>query len=134
MTGTCKFCNQTMIVADVDNQADADEYASRNCNCNEGRAYRNIEDMKEEAKENARSLFEIDNDVPFPEDPSIITKNQKLIKLMDNIIDSIAEGAIKKSSIKIDERVSATIYLTKNGGIDTIRSYKDNQNLSANLY
>ena len=130
MTGTCKFCNQTMIVQDAENQNEADNYATMNCNCKEGREYRNIEDMKDAAKENAKSLFTL------PDNPTEkqIKEHDELIKLMGNIIDNVAEGNIEKCSLKISERITASIFITAKDGIRIKKNYKEEYVLEANHY
>lgn len=130
MTGTCKFCNQTMIVADVDNQKDADEYASRNCNCKEGREYRSIEDMKECAWENAQSLFTLPDGVP----EEAFKKHQEKMSLVHKMIEYVASGAITKCSVKINDWTTAVISINKNGEVDTIKKISQNLKLTATRY
>ena len=130
MTGTCKFCNQTMIVDGAENQQAADEYATEHCRCEEGRAYRNIEQMKKEAKENAADLF------PLPEGANCKEKvrHELMLKTMNCIIDNVADGIIQKATIKINERVTASIFITAKDGIRIKKNYKEEYVLEANHY
>lgn len=130
MTGTCKFCGQTMIVENAESQKAADEYASMHCKCDQGRNYRNIEDMKDAAKENAKALFTV------PEDASEkkIHENEELLKLMNCIIENVAEGVIEKATVKVNERVTASIFITTKDGIRIKKNYKEEYVLEANHY
>ena len=133
MIGECKFCRQTMIVEDAADQQNANDYATMHCECQEGRRFRNIEDMKAAAKANAEALFKIDDDVPFPDDV-LRAKNKKLLELMNNAIDVIAEGAIRKCTLRIDDRTTATILITAKDGIRIKKNYKNEYVLEANQY
>lgn len=124
MTGTCRFCGQTMMTEA--NLIDAaDELATRNCTCEEGRAYRNIEDMKCEAKQNAYALFSKDDMDDY---------TQMLLQTMANIIDAVAAGIIEKATLKINERTSASIFITPKDGIRIKKNYKEEYVLEANRF
>ena len=130
MTGTCKFCGQTMKVEDAENQKAADDYASMHCKCKEGMAFRNIEDMKDAAKANAESLF------PLPEKAceKETHDHAELLKLMNCIIENVAEGIIEKATVKVSERVTASIFITAKDGIRIKKNYKEEYVLEANHY
>lgn len=130
MTGTCKFCGQTMMCEGSPLQSCADEYATRNCKCDEGRNYRNIEDMKEEAKQNAEALFQIDEFESIQEE----VKNENLLELLDALIDSVAAGIIKKATVKLNERTTASIFITAKDGIRIKKNYKEEFVLEANRF
>ena len=142
MTGTCRFCGQTMMVdydsfteemaEKIKNGMSVDDIATNECKCPEGMEYRNVEKCKEDAKANAESLFKIDFDVPFP-DEKAKRKNIALLDLMNIIIDNIAAGTIKKVTLNIDKRVKATIS-DKPDKIEVNRAFKDSQSLAAEKY
>lgn len=131
MTGTCKFCGQTMMV-DCSDPLIADRIATEECKCPEGMEYRNIEQMKFEAKENAKALFGLD-DVPFPDEKEE-EKNRRLLEMMYNIIDNLAAGTMKRCSIKLNERTTATLFITKEDGIKIKKNYKEEFVLEANHF
>lgn len=131
MTGTCKFCGQTMMV-EAGTIEQANEMATMDCKCDEGRAYRNIEDMKREAKANAEALFGIE-EVPFPDENEQM-KNAALLDMMDVIINNVAAGIIKKCSLTLNERTTATIFITPKDGIKIKKNYKEEFTLEANRY
>lgn len=134
MIGECKFCRQTMLVEGEETQERANEYATINCKCEEGRKFRNIEDMKSAAKSNAKELFELkEYDPPFPDD-IYQQRNKALLKLMDNVIDQVAAGVIEKATIKIGERTTASIFITAKDGIRIKKNYKEEYVLEANHY
>lgn len=133
MLGECKFCGQTMIVEDAVEQQEADKYATMHCECQEGRKFRNIEDMKEAAYANAEALFKIDDEVPFPDD-ALIARNKQLLELMKNAINAVAAGVIEKATIKIGERTTASIFITATDGIRIKKNYKEEYVLEANRY
>lgn len=128
--GTCRFCKQTMIVEGEKDQQAADNYATMHCKCKEGMKFRNIEDMKSAALENAKSLFVIHENAGEKEKAD----HEKLINLMSNIINSIADGIIEKCSIKVSERTSASIFITAKDGIRIRKDYKEQYVLEANHY
>lgn len=132
MTGTCKYCGQTMMVVGIDDEETANRIATEQCKCPEGMDYRNIEQMKDEAKANAEALFKID-DLPFPDEKAEM-KNLALLDLMDKIIDNLAAGTVKKVSLKLDERTTATMVITKSDGITIKKNYKEEFSLEANKY
>ena len=115
MTGTCKFCGQTMMT-DFSDPYIADEVATDECTCEEGREFRNMEQWKLEAKQNIDNLCE---DV-----------KKGIVNAMKAIVDSIAAGECKKANIKVNERVSISIILKKDC-IDVERSFKEKSVLSA---
>ena len=115
MTGTCKYCGQTMMV-ETEYQEYADKIATDECKCEEGREYRNIEEWKVEAKANIDALTE---DV-----------GATITEAMEKVVDAIAAGECKKASIKINERVSINIALKKDC-IDVERIFKEKDILSA---
>lgn len=131
MTGTCKFCGQEMIV-DCSDQNVADRIATEECKCDEGREFRNVEEMKKEAKENAEALFGLD-EVPFPDEKEM-EKNRALLGMMNNIIDNLAAGTMKRVTIKLNERTSATMFITKEDGIKIKKNYKEEYVLEANHF
>lgn len=130
MLGECKFCRQTMIVEDATEQTAADLYATRNCECQEGRRFRNVEDMKEAAKANAEALF------PAPEGTTSaeLVKHMELIGMMEKIIDNVAAGVIEKCTLKINERTTASIFITATDGIRIKKNYKEEYTLEANRH
>lgn len=130
MTGICKFCGQTMMCEGITNQEYADEYATRNCKCDEGRNYRNIEDMKEEAKQNAEALFKMDEFETIQEE----VKNENLLQMLNALIDSVAAGIIKKATVKLNERTTASIFITAKDGIRIKKNYKEEFVLEANRF
>lgn len=122
MTGECRYCHQTMMT-DADSKERADEIATMSCKCEEGRIYRNIEDMKCEAKQNAYALFSKDDMDDY---------TQMLLQTMANIIDAVAAGIIEKATLKINERTSASIFITSKDGIRIKKNYKEEYVLEAN--
>lgn len=131
MTGTCKYCGQTMMVAGIDDEEYANQIATEQCKCPEGMEYRNIEQMKTEAKANAEALFKID--LPFPDEKAEM-KNLALLDLMDKIIDNLAAGTIKKVSLRLDERTTATMSVKGSDAITIKKNYKEEFSLEANKY
>lgn len=119
MLGYCKYCGQSMMT-DRDTQEGADYEAEMNCKCKEGMENRNTEDMKEAAKSNVNALFEDEDEIT--------------INVMYVTIDALAAGAIKKCSIKIDERTSCNLIRTAKDGIQIKKDYKENFVLEANKY
>lgn len=117
MTGTCKFCGQTMLT-NCTTQESADYEAEMNCKCQEGMNYRNTEDMKEAAKANINALFEDESD--------------ETVALMMHAVDVLAEGNIKSVSFKLDERTKGTLILTTDEGIKIKKNYKEDYELKAN--
>lgn len=132
MTGTCKYCGQTMMVAGIEDEEYANQIATEQCKCQEGREYRNVEQMKAEAKANAEALFKID-DLPFPDEKAEM-KNLALLDLMDKIIDNLAAGTIKKVSLRLDERTTATMSVKGSDAITIKKNYKEEFSLEANKY
>lgn len=130
MTGTCKYCGQTMMV-EANNIEEADNIATNECKCQEGREYRNVEQMKAEAKANAEAMFKID--LPFPEVKEEM-KNFELLDLMDKIIDNLAAGTIKEVSLKLDERITAIMRVKGSDAITIKKKYKEEFSLEANKY
>lgn len=128
--GTCKFCGQTMMVEGIETQLSRDDYASKNCKCKEGMRYRNIEDVKEAAKANAEALFVLDPHASAEQ----IKKHKDLLNLLNCIIENVAEGIIEKSSVKIGERTSVSIFITSLDGIRIKKSYKEDYVLEANRH
>lgn len=124
MTGTCKYCGQTMMT-DATTIEVANEIATENCKCEEGRIFRNIEEMKCEAKQNAYALFSADD---------MNDKNQMLLQLMSDIIDVVAAGVIQKATIKLNERTTASIFITAKDGIRIKKNYKEEFVLEANRF
>lgn len=115
MTGVCKYCGQQMMV-ETEVQEYADKIATDECNCDEGREYRNMEQWKEDAKGNVYALTEGIGD--------------PAIEAMLMFVDAIAAGECKKATVKINERVSIIITL-KSDCIDVERSYKEKNKLTA---
>lgn len=132
MLGNCKFCGQSMLAENANTPDEANEFATMNCKCEEGRRYRNIEDMKTEAKSNAEALFKIE-EVPFPDEKEEM-KNAALLDLMDKIIDSVAAGIIKKATLKLDERTTALIQITPKDGIRIKKKLNAEYSLDANHF
>lgn len=130
MIGECKFCRQTMLVEDAEDQTAADLYATRNCKCEDGRKFRNIEDMKEAAKANAEALFP---EIEGATDAERV-KHSELMRVMDNIINIVAAGVIQKCTLKINERTTASIFITAKDGIRIKKNYKEEYVLEANRY
>lgn len=131
MTGTCKYCGQTMMVAGIDDEEYANQIATEQCKCQEGREYRNVEQMKAEAKANAEAMFKID--LPFPDEKAEM-KNLALLDLMDKIIDNLAAGTIKEVSLKLDERITAIMRVKGSDAITIKKKYKEEFSLEANKY
>ncbi len=129
MTGVCKFCGQHMMVEAAD-QEYADKIATDECKCQEGREYRNIEEMKVEAKAYAENLFKID--LPFPEEEEE-RKNLMLLDLMDLIIENLAAGSIKSCSLGLNSRVTAKMKATSSG-LEIKKKYNEESTLTANKY
>lgn len=115
MTGTCKFCGQTMIV-ECSDPLIANKIATEECKCEEGREFRNMEEWKFEAKNNIESLCE--------------SMGETTITVLYGVVDAIAAGEIKKASIKVNERVNISVVLKKDC-IDVERSYKEKNVLTA---
>lgn len=132
MLGNCKFCGQSMLVENANTPEEANEYATQNCKCDAGRNYRNIEEMKAEAKANAEALFGIE-ELPFPDEKEQM-KNAALLDMMDIIINNVAAGIIKKCTLKLNERTTATIFITPKDGIKIKKNYKEEFVLEANHY
>lgn len=124
MTGECRYCHQTMMT-DADSIERADEIATMSCKCEEGRIYRNIQDMKCEAKQNAYALFSSDQ---------MTEREEMLLGTMSDIIDIVAAGIIEKATLKINERTSASIFITAKDGIRIKKNYKEEFVLEANRY
>lgn len=115
MTGTCRYCGQTMMtISEV--EAIANEIATNECKCPEGMEFRNMEQWKIDAKENIDALTE---------DVGDLAKSA-----MRSVVDAIAAGMCKKVSFKVNERINITILLKKDC-IDVERSFKEKNTLSA---
>lgn len=129
MLGECKFCGQTMIVEDAVGQQEANDYASKNCTCDVGRKYRNIEDIKAEAKMNVRALIELEYEAEFENEPAI-KRNKNQINLIDLIIDKMAEDTTPRVTVKISETTTVVLVRKADGGIEVEKKYKHNDKLS----
>lgn len=119
MIGHCRFCGQSMMT-DCETEEAANDYAERNCKCPEGMELRNIEDMKEAAKENIVALFEDEAD--------------ETIGLMMHCVDTLAAGKVSKVTISIDERTKASLIRTAKDGIQLKKNYKEDFVLEANKF
>lgn len=108
----------------------ADKIATDECKCQEGREYRNIEEMKVEARAYAENLFKID--LPFPEEEEE-RKNLMLLDLMDLIIENLAAGSIKSCSLGLNSRVTAKMKATSSG-LEIKKKYNEESTLTANKY
>ena len=115
MIGTCKFCGQSMMTEEIDEEI-ANEIATEECKCEEGRRYRNIEDMKREAKNNVESLFE--------------SVHEPVRVIMNNAVDAIAAGACKTVTIKVNERIKAVVAQGKDS-IKVSRIYNETSMIEA---
>lgn len=115
MLGTCKYCGQQMMTQSEIEEV-ANDIATLDCKCEEGRNYRNIEDMKTEAKSNVRTLFE--------------TVQDPVKQIMDNAIDAIAAGTCKDVTIKVNERLKAKIAKGKDS-IKVSRIYNETNTIEA---
>lgn len=99
LIGTCKFCGQMIALPDPKEweAEEADEEATRKCQCKEGQRYRSrVFDLKT-AKENITVLF-----AKFPDDVHDILY-KAAVAIEDKVID--------KASFKLSEEVTATIKL-----------------------
>lgn len=90
MTGTCKFCGQTME-AETGSINEANEYASYYCTCTGGRKLRAAAD----AKDNVNELFG-EKAVVYGFEP---IADDEFINFLYMIIDSIAAGIVPAASV-----------------------------------
>lgn len=119
--GTCIYCGQQALVnCDQDDPQDkADALATWNCKCETARAARRkAEQEEEERRERLRridaAIFDINTLIA---DAGHIEVAQILCEAVPNMID----GKLKKVSISIDSRTSATILITSQGKVQVER-------------
>ena len=114
--GVCRFCGQIRTdITDADTQAEADEIASQHCRCPSAMAYKARIHQKDEAKSNIRELF-VDTDERWNS-----INEESLLKLMDAVVDEIAEYRLKSVSFSIPGIGTATISVNAKDGIVVAR-------------
>lgn len=90
MTGTCKFCGQTMNTA-AETEEEANDYASFYCGCTSARLLREAASAKEKVQE----LFG-ENAITYGFRP---IADESFINFLDSIIDHIALGEFPAASV-----------------------------------
>lgn len=112
-SGRCIFCGQTMMMEKGMPESEADEEATKGCNCEEGREYRKKMIKKERAMQNTAELF----------GKSTVTD------LLDEAIEAIFMGIIKKITLEIENGIKAAVSINNKGEINVEKTETKKQKL-----
>lgn len=101
--GYCKFCgNSRMIIkSDKMSEAQLNEQASLECDCEGARAERNILELIQSGEHSLKLI--------------IGKKSEKTAKALIPFVEMIARGKIKKVSINFDGITTASLYTSSSG-------------------
>lgn len=106
--GTCKFCGQIVMLQVGEDrqltQGDLDNIASQECDCDGAAAEREIIAAEMAARNNINRIYKDD-----------ICRAAAGIML--NAVDNVARGYLKKISININGRVTATMWRIPSGAV-----------------
>lgn len=110
-TGTCKFCGQTMTVETVGDisQSQADEIATKRCDCKDAKIYQNRRSKIDKANAWAKQRFE---------------NTPEVISLLQEAFRSVTENDIEKVSIKDMNGWTHNVFLDSDGYLNVKSSKK----------
>lgn len=91
LTGTCRFCGQ-MAATEMRTQQDADEYATANCSCEEGKVYREKEACLDRIAEICQAPRAETGVNPLSEEEA---------RFVRSVADRVAIGAVEAADLNI---------------------------------
>lgn len=120
------FCGQVQTGKfDKLSEKEANEKATLGCRCSDACAYRARETQKTEAKVYIQELF-VDVSEGW-----VSVDDERIIKLMENAVDLIAENKIRSVSMNIPGVGTAKISMNSKDGIVIDRKKTDSESLTA---
>lgn len=101
--GYCKFCGNSRMIMKSDKMSEAqlNEQASLECDCEGARAERNILELIQSGEHSLKLI--------------IGKKSEKTAKALIPFVEMIARGKIKKVSINFDGITTASLYTSSSG-------------------
>lgn len=101
--GYCKFCGNSRMIMKSDKMSEAErnEQASLECDCEGARAERNILELIQSGEHSLKLI--------------IGKKSEKTAKALIPFVEMIARGKIKKVSINFDGITTASLYTSSSG-------------------
>lgn len=100
MTGYCIYCGQSFMT-EAETESVANIVATMNCKCVKAIEHQRVEDMRQQAENHVEVLFK---DQP-----------EETKELLKSAIENIAQRRINSATIKISERITATVKRGKDG-------------------
>ena len=108
LTGMCRFCQQDRFVVGAGkckNQEEINEIATFECNCEEGKSWRERQTSAKQAKDKLAEMFISE------------TESHAAEMYLRPAIEDIAENRISSISITLTEKVSASVSMNGKGKI-----------------
>ena len=100
MTGYCIYCGQSfMTEAETEETANID--ATMHCKCVKAIEHQRVENMRQQAEDHIEALFQDQPD-----------ETKELLK---SAVENIAQRRINSATVKISERITATVKRGKDG-------------------
>lgn len=109
ITGTCRFCHQTVMVEELPEGMTRDEAATRACTCPVATEYRDRLESVESAKVQIQTMF---------------AESEIAMNVLMAAVPGISEGKIDKVSVTISSITKAHIFLTSKGKIKILKEIK----------
>ena len=120
-TGYCIYCGQAEMLDSYENEDQniLNAEATWNCNCEEAKAARRKKQQEQEEAENRlrridNAIFDIRNLIGEAGTTEVAT-------ILCNAVPDLIDGKLKKISISIDSRTSATLLITSQGKVQVER-------------
>lgn len=123
--GTCKFCGQQAACKMLEDwtEEEENEAATENCKCPEAKWYTAKKEQKERARKRIIMLFGENN--------GVVSCNEAVLELLNNIANEICEGRIKAATIDMGDGVKAKLNITSQANIKVGRIKTDTSTYEA---